>query len=432
MRPRATFALLAGCLALGASFPLSPAADGAGSKVTLVRFGTLVTGKGEVLKGAVVLVEGERITRVGKGDVVPPKGATVVDLTRFTGLPGLVDAHTHMTYYYDPATRASPLKQPDRLPAVTVFLAQANARRTLEAGVTTVRDLGASDFEDVAMRDLINRGAMVGPRMFVSGHGLALRKPGEKSTYAGFARGVKEVRKVVKAQAAAGADWIKVFGSTGSYDDVTGDQTFSLEEMKAAVEEAHRLGKRIAIHSYGPAGVRAALEAGADSIEHGADLDDATLKEMARKKVFWVPTVDHNRYYAENAGLYGFSKTAVRNLNDYIERNLRSTQRAHKAGVRIVMGSDAVYTGFGENARELEWFVKAGMKPAEALSTATTTGAALLGKEKELGAVAPGYFADLIAVEGDPLRDVRAVTRRVRWVMKGGRIVVDRTGAGAK
>src|SRR5262249_38736402 len=150
------------------------------------------------------------------------------------------------------------------------------------------------------------------------------------------------------------------------------------------------LGKRIAIHSYGPAGVRAALRAGADSIEHGADLDDKLLKEMAEKKVVWVPTIDHNRYYAENARLYGFSKKEVAGLNDYRERNLKSAQRAHKAGVRFAMGSDAVYTMFGENTRELEWFVKIGMTPAEALRTATVHGAALLGMEKSLGSVAPG------------------------------------------
>lgn len=197
--------------------------------------------------------------------------------------------------------------------------------------------------------------------------------------------------------------------------------------MKAAVQGAHKLQKRIAIHSYGPAGVRAALEAGADSIEHGADLDEELLKEMARKQVVWVPTIDHNRYYAENARLYGWTTTDVANLNDYIERNLKSAQAAHKAGVRFAMGSDAVYTMFGENTAELAWFVKAGMTNAQALQTATVNGAALLGKEQSLGTIAPGYYADLVAVEGDPLQDIQVIIKKVRWVMKGGQVVVDKT-----
>jgi imidazolonepropionase-like amidohydrolase len=149
---------------------------------------------------------------------------------------------------------------------------------------------------------------------------------------------------------------------------------------------------------------------------------------MARKKVVWVPTIDHNRYYAENARLYGWTKAQVAKLNDYLERNLKSAQRAHAAGVRFAMGSDAVFTMFGENTRELAWFVKAGMTPAQALRTATVHGADLLGMEKSLGAVAPGYFADLAAVEGDPLKDIEVVIRKVRWVMKGGQVVIDKTG----
>jgi imidazolonepropionase-like amidohydrolase len=431
--PRRACWLLAALLILTTPIVLASAEEKAektaraGKKVRLIRFGTLVDGTGRVLKDATVTIEGERITRVQTGKVTPPGGAKVIDLSRFTGIPGLIDAHTHMTYYYDPTTKTSPFRQPDRLPAITVFLAQENARKTLECGVTTVRDLGASDLEDIAMRDLINRGAMLGPRMFVSGHGLLHVKPGSTETYKGAARNTRDIERVIRAQVKAGADVIKMWGSTGSGEDVTGNQTFSDDQMKVAVALAHKLGKRIAIHSYGPAGVRAALRAGADSIEHGADLDDKLLKEMAEKKVVWVPTIDHNRYYAENARLYGFSKKEVAGLNDYRERNLKSAQRAHEAGVRFAMGSDAVYTMFGENTRELEWFVKVGMTPAEALRTATVNGAALLGMEKKLGSIAPGYYADLVAVEGDPLKNIQVIIKKVRWVMKGGRVVVDKT-----
>ena len=403
--------------------------DRPNEKTLAIRFGKLWDGTGRVLSDAVVVVKGERIVSVSTGSAAVPRNAEVIDLRRFTGIPGLIDVHTHMTYYYDPGTKTSPLRQPRSLPAVTVFLAQENARKTLEAGVTTVRDLGSSDYKDIAMRDLINRGAMAGPRMFVAGYGLVHRNPGANSASKGAASGPQEVERVIGEQVAAGADWIKMFGSTGGFDNVSGEETFSAEEMKAAVEAAHKLNKRIAIHSYGPAGARDAVNAGADSLEHGTDLDDDTLKEMVSRKLFWVPTIDHNRYYAESADVYGFSAAAVKNLNDYIERNLKTAQRAYKTGVRFAMGSDAVFTMFGQNSRELGWFVKAGMTPEEALIAATKNGAALLGMEKSLGAIAPGYYADIVAVEGDPLKDIQVAIGRVRWVMKGGRVVVERAGA---
>jgi imidazolonepropionase-like amidohydrolase len=407
--------------------PRTPAPGApARTKPLAIRLGRLVDGTGKVWTDAVVVVQGERIAGVSTGDAAVPAEAEVIDLRRFSGIPGLIDVHTHMSYYYDPATRVSPLQQPDLLPAVTVFLAQENARKTLETGVTTVRDLGALDYNDVALRDLIQRGAMTGPRMFVAGYGLVYRKPGSPTTYPGAAAGSGEVERVVRQQVAAGADWIKLFGSTGGFQDVSGDQTIPEEDMKTAVQTAHKLGKKVAIHSYGPAGARAAVAAGTDSLEHGADLDDATLREMARRKVMWVPTIDHNRYYADNAALYGFSAKAVKDLRDYTERNLKTAQRAHALGVPFAMGSDAVFTMFGQNSRELTWFVQAGMKPEEALRAATTNGAVLLGMEKHLGAVAPGYYADLVAVEGDPLQDVNVIVRRVRWVMKGGKVVVDK------
>jgi imidazolonepropionase-like amidohydrolase len=219
---------------------------------------------------------------------------------------------------------------------------------------------------------------------------------------------------------------IKIYGSTGSADDVTGDETYTYEEMKAAVDAAKGRGKRVAVHSYGPDGARDAVRAGATSIEHATDMDDATLREMAKRGTFYVPTVDHNRYYAENASLFGYDSAAVWRLNEYRGRNLETLRRAVRAKVKVAMGSDALFTMCGENARELEWFVKAGMTPAQALTAATVNGAALLGKERELGALAPGYMADIVAVEGNPLTDIRAVTTRVRWVMKAGQVVVDK------
>lgn len=411
--------------------PLAPLAAPLAAQTKAIRFGTLIDGTGRTLRDAVVVVEKERVVRVATGAGAIPKNAEVIDLRAYTGLPGLIDVHTHMTYWWDGAAGTSPWSQNgSRRGAMTVFLAQENARRTLESGVTTVRDLGASDYKDVVMRDLIDRGAMVGPRMFVAGHGLqkprtAPRVGAPSGVPRGRAVDTVEIVQAVKIQVDSGVDWIKMYGSTGSAADVTGRQTFTDEEMRVAVDAAHKLGKRIAIHSYGPEGGRAAMRSGAESVEHAVDLDDSTLAEFARRGTYYVPTIDHNRYYAENREQYAYTVEQAAALDEYRARNFETARRAFKAGVKFAMGSDAVFSGFGENARELEWFVKLGMTPAQALATATSNAAALLGKANELGAVAPGYFADLVAVQGNPLNDITAVTRNVRWVMKGGTVVVD-------
>lgn len=322
-----------------------------------------------------------------------------------------------MTYGPDPLLRAG------RSNAVSMVLGQDALMKTLESGVTTVRDMNASEYMDISMRDLINMGRWVGPRMYVVGCGL--RATRTRYNAAGNVLGCGEGNGPDEF---ARADWIKIFGSTGSGEDVTGFQTVTYEEMKAAVDVAHAMGKRIAIHSYGPTGVRDAVRAGADSVEHGADHDDATLAEMAKKKIFFVPTIDHNRYYFDNAERFRYKPDAKANLTDYIARNLDATRKAIKAGVQVVMGSDAIYDMFGQNTRELEWFVKAGMTPAQALASATTTAARMMGMEKEIGSVAPGFYADIVAVEGDPLKDVGVIVNNARWVMKDGAVVVDKRG----
>lgn len=417
-----------------AAAPFVPFRPDTSGRTKAIRLGKLVDGKGHTIRDALVVVDGDRIRSVGvyaRSSV--PAGARVIDLTRFSGVPGLIDAHTHMTYYWDRSPGSRPWEQlQNRPPMQTMFLAQENARRTLEAGVTAVRDLGSVAYMDISMRDLINRGAMLGPRMFVAGYGLyttyAPFQEAPQPPSGGLADGVDEVLRATRQQIVAGADVVKLFGSTGSGEDVTGYETFTFEEMRVAVQVAHQRGKRVAIHSYGPDGARDAVRAGANSVEHAVDMDDATLREMARRGTYYVPTIDHNRYYAEHKSEFGYDDSAVVRLNAYRERNLETLRRAIRARVKIAMGSDAVFTMFGENTRELRWFVKAGMTPAQALAAATTNGAALLGMESELGAVAPGYFADLVAVDGDPLADIGVVIDRVRWVMKGGAVVVDRTG----
>jgi imidazolonepropionase-like amidohydrolase len=387
----------------------------ASAQTTVVRFGRLWDGT-RVITDATVTIEGDRLVRVESGGAVPA-GVEAIDLRRFTGIPGLIDLHTHMTYFWDRKPGTRPLGQ-RRRPAVTVFLAQENARRTLESGVTTIRDLNASGDADIAMRDLIAMGKMIGPRMFVSGQGLGARPDAASDPAA--------MRRLAEERIKAGADWVKVFGSRGGFENVDGTQTVSFEEMQAVVEAAHVLGRKVAIHSYGPSGVRDAVRAGADSVEHGADIDAETFTEMAKRGTVWVPTIDHNRYYIDARDEYGFAPGSEDALKSYIERNLESARRAVKAGVRLAMGSDAVYSMFGQNTRELGWFVKAGMTPEQALVAATQTGAELLGLQDRLGRVAPVFVADLVAVDGDPLQRIETLFTGMRWVMKDGVVVVDK------
>src|SRR5712672_808529 len=422
--------LVASILGAACMSGISAQDNSAAKAVKVVRFGRLWDGKGRVWTNAIVIVEGDRIRNVTTDASTIPPGAEVIDLSKYTGLPGLIDVHTHMTIYTDETPGEPMLKQTTNVnPGYAVFVARKGAMRTLEAGVTTVRDLGADQYMDIAMRDLINRGEMIGPRMFVCGYGLYItatpfRKEGPPPA-GGIADGVPEVLRAVRQQIAAGADVIKMYGSTGTDDDVTGFETYTFEEMKAAVDTAHQFGKKIAIHSYGPDGARDAVRAGTDSLEHATDMDDATIAEMAKRGTYYVPTIDHNRYYIENGSKIGYTPGFEPRSKAFIRRNLETARKAHRAGVKFAMGSEAVDTMYGQNTRELGWFVKAGMSPEEALKTATSNAAELLGKADELGAVAPGYFADLVAVEGDPTADIGVVVEKVKWVMKGG-VVVDK------
>jgi imidazolonepropionase-like amidohydrolase len=383
----------------------------------LLRFRQIWDGEKVIPRGS-VLVQGRRIAAVGT-DRSAPAGVHTVDLRNLTAIPGLIDLHTHVTYFWDRTPGTTPLRQGRRrTPEETVDAAAENARLTLEAGVTTIRDLGASGGADILMRDKVEAGVLAGPRMFVAGRGISAGRSGGPA--------LDVIPDEVAARVKAGSDWIKVYASRGSFDSVETTQTLTFEQMKAIVDAAHASGRKVAIHSYGGSGVKDAVRAGADSVEHGIELDDETLAEMVKRRTVWVPTIDHNRYYIDAKDDYGFAPEAIPALQAYIAKNLEATRRAVKAGVRIGMGSDAVFTGFGQNTRELGWFVKAGMTPAQALQTATTTPADLLDRTDSLGRIEPGFLADLVAVEGDPLKDVAAVIAGVRWVMKDGQVVIDK------
>ncbi len=381
------------------------------------RFGRVWDGT-RTITDAVIVVNDGRIVAVGPAGAATPAGTPVTDMRRYTALPGLIDLHTHITYYWDRKPGTRPLGQ-RRRPAVTVFLAQENARRTLETGVTTVRDLGSSNDMDFAMRDLIEMGAMTGPRIIAAGQGISAPRGSTGPAPAAMAKAAEDRVK-------SGSDWVKVYASRGSFDSVDTTQTLTFDEMKAIVDAAHALGHKVAIHSYGPSGVKDAVRAGADSVEHGIDLDDETIAEMVKRGTVWVPTIDHNRYYVDAKDEFGFKPEAIPPLQEYIQKNLESTRRAVAAGVRIGMGSDAVYSMFGQNTRELGWLVKAGMTPEQALQSATTVAADLLDMSDRIGSLAPGRFADIVAVEGNPLEHIDVLFTGVTWVMKGGAVVVDK------
>jgi len=259
---------------------------------------------------------------------------------------------------------------------------------------------------------------MIGPRMFVAGQGISAGRGGTPDP--------ATLGKAAEDRIKAGSNWVKVYASGGSFDSVDTSQTLTFDEMKAIVDAAHALGHKVAIHSYGASGVKDAVRAGADSVEHGIELDDETLADMVRRGTVWVPTIDHNRYYVDAKDEYGFKPEAIAPLQEYIAKNLESTRRAFRAGVKLGMGSDAVFSMFGQNTRELEWFVKAGMTPAQALATGTTTAADLLDQKDRLGRIAPGFAADIVAIDGKPLDDISAVITGVRWVMKDGKVLIDR------
>ncbi len=394
------------------------AASMAGStmQTTIIRVARAWDGT-RVVDRATIVIDNGKITSIGSGKIKAPRGARQIEARRYTAVPGLIDLHTHITYYWDRKPGTRPLGQ-RRNPAVTVFLAQDNLKRTLETGVTTVRDLGAAADMDYALRELVATGHVTGPRIIAAGQGISAGRGGPNPD---------AMRQLAETRIKAGSDWVKVYASRGSFQSVDTTQTVTFEEMKAIVDAAHALGHKVAIHSYGAAGVRDAVHAGADSVEHGIDIDDDTFAEMVRRGTVWVPTIDHNRYYVDARDEYGFAPETIPPLEDYIRKNFEATRRAIAAGVKIGMGSDAVYTMFGQNTRELAWFVKAGMTPEQALATATTVPAELLGMSATLGRLAPGYAADVVLVDGDPTKDIDAVVSHVVLVMKDGVVVVDRT-----
>ncbi|MBZ5710492.1 amidohydrolase family protein [Nannocystis pusilla] len=408
--------------------PASPA-----STLTVYRFARVVTAPHQVVEGGAVVVDGKRFHGVLAAGEALPAGAQLVDYTRYTAIPGLIDAHTHITFCWDPAWGERAPHDPFQIaqskeelePLVAV-----NARTLLSLGVTTIRDLGSDNMLDLETGRRIEAGELVGPRIFGAGDGVwSSRLAPKESNRPGQADGPEQIAATVRREIEAGVHVVKLWASTGSDDDLTGERTYSYEEIKAAVDVAHARGIPVAVHDTLGVVTDDVVRAGADSVEHPRHLSPETLAAMRERGVAYVPTIHHNHYYRDNIERFGFSPDKHAAFDAFIADNVATARAAHAAGVSIVMGSDAVYTAFDQSTRELDVFVRdVGMTPMEALATATTNAAKLLRVDDQLGAIRPAYLADFVVIDGD-LSQIEHI-HNVVAVVKEGAVVFEKSAAG--
>ena len=405
------------------------------AKLVVVRAARLLDVKaGKIVPNAVVVIDGERISAVGSETAIP-QGAEIIDLGDATLMPGLIDCHTHLMdrsdHPGDPNDYAIDLLTKSQ--AYRALEGAADARVTLRAGFTSVRDVESegSGYADAALRDAINRGLVEGPRMMVATRGIAMvgrYNPFGISpdlpdfpTGAQMVSGVEEARRAAREQIGHGADLLKVYADWDA-------PTLTEEEIKAVVDEAHRVKIKVAAHADLPEGIRNALNAGVDSIEHGHEADRASLELIKQKNAFWVPTIGHYFYRVDQVK----SPEAHKYMSEVLARTRQNFVIARELSIRIANGFDASSAdGQGKNARELIAMTRLGLPAAETLQAATVNAAELLGKSDDVGSIEKGKFADLIAVSGDPLTDITEVDR-VRFVMKGGVVVRNDLGGDRK
>jgi len=430
---------LVGCLSVALLTSCSTLAQTAATPtphLVVVRAGHLLDVKtGNTLNGQAIVIEGDKIISVGPAsDMKAVPGTEIIDLSSATVLPGLIDAHTHLTF------------EPEQLGYESLGISvprealtgAKNARITLNAGFTTVRNVGASGYSDVALRDAINSGDVPGPRMIVSGPALGITGghcddnllPFEYHHEAeGVADGVEAVQHKVREVIKYGADVIKICATGGvmSKGDDPNASQYTLEEMKAIVAEAHRLGRKVAAHAHGAEGVRWASIAGVDSIEHGHLMDDESIATLKKNGTYIVPTLYLMDWNRDNLGKRNAPDYIVRKMKDVSAVGQNNLKKAFAAGLKVGFGTDAAVYPHGLNAHEFGVYVRLGMTPLQAIQTSTVNDADLLGWSNKVGTLEPGKWADVIAVDGDPLKDVTTL-EHVKFVMKGGTVVKNEYG----
>jgi imidazolonepropionase-like amidohydrolase len=429
LRSAAALLVVALLAALGGVLPMAQTPERPRAQ-TAVRAAVLIDGQGGApIRNAVVLIDGDRITAAGSSLPIPP-GAETIDLGGATLLPGLIDAHTHLTGgdpvdYYERIFRRSPI---DDAVEAHVF-----ARRTLEAGFTTVREVGASEFVDVALKKAIAAGTVVGPRLQVAT--MAIGATGGHADLTGFspyiefkqfssvADGADEIRKAVRLRVKNGADLIKVIATAGvlTEEASVGAPQYSQAELNALVEEAAMWDKKVAAHAHGAEGIKRAIRAGVASIEHGSLIDEEGIRLMKERGTYLVADIYNDDYILAEYTRLKYPETIIEKERQVGRLQRESFQRAARAGVKIAFGSDAGVYPHGWNAKQFAHMVKWGLTPVQAIQAATSNAAELLGWRDQIGRVAPGLYADLVAVDADPLKDITALGQ-VRFVMKGGRV----------
>ena len=439
MKPSHHSLVTLAAIVLAGAFPNRPAFAAevtptlAAKTVTVIRAGHLVdTAAGKVLTDQAVVIEGDRVKSVGPAaDILKalPAGAHVIDLGSATLLPGLIDCHTHITSqpesFYEDIFRKSPIDE--------ATISHLYAKRTLDAGFTTIRNVGADNYTDFALKRAIDKGTLPGPRILASGPALsATGGHGDLNKMSptvhvdginGIADGVDAVRKKVRENIKYGADVIKILATAGvlSEEETVGGPQYTLEEMKTAVDEAALWGKKVAAHAHGAEGIRMAIRAGVASIEHASLIDAEGIQLANEHGTYLVMDVYNDDYIMAEYSRLGFPESilAKERLVGRVQRE--NFTKAVKAGAKIAYGTDSGVYPHGWNGKQMAHMVRWGMTPMQAVQSATVNAADLLGWQSKVGQLAPGFFADLIAIKGDPLAD-QALFEKVDFVMKGGEI----------